>query len=237
MSDWRSGVTPEQMREVDRRAESEYGLLPIQLMENAGLAAARVAREILGPPLSGRAVRILAGPGNNGGDGLVAARRLRGWGADVSVVTAYDRDAPRGLSELQMTILDRLDLPVETWAGQSLGGCELLLDALLGFGVRGAPRGAVEEMILAAGETGTPILALDVPSGLDAELGTVPGAAVAATATVTLGLPKTGLAVPSAAPWVGDLWLADIGIPAGLLESLEVDTDGLFAAADLIRLG
>ncbi|HEV3231846.1 MAG TPA: NAD(P)H-hydrate epimerase [Candidatus Dormibacteraeota bacterium] len=236
MSDWRLGVTPDQMREVDQRAEQEYGLTPFLLMENAGLAAARVARTMLGP-VAGRAIRILAGPGNNGGDGLVAARRLFGWGAAVTVHTAYDRDAARGLSRVEMDILDRIEVPTETWAGQDLGDADLVIDALLGFGARDAPRDALEAMVLAANAGGRPVLALDVPTGLDPELGGAAGAAVVAAATVTLGLPKTGLLAPAAKPLVGRLWLADIGIPRGLLEAIGVDVAGLFADADIVDLG
>ena len=221
---------------MDRRAESEYGLTPFLLMENAGLATARAAREILGAPLSGRAIRILAGPGNNGGDGLVAARRLAGWGAEVTVVTSYDRDAPRGLSRVQMDVLDRQNLPTETWAGQDLGQAELLIDALLGSGASGAPRDAVEEMILAANAAGRPVLALDVPSGLDADAGWAMGAAAVATATLTLALPKTGLLAPGAGPMVGRLRLADIGIPRDLLTAIGIDVTGLFEDADIVDL-
>ena len=102
LTSWRLGVTPAQMREVDRRAEAEYGLGTMILMEVAGLGTARVARTVLRAPVGGRAVCILAGPGNNGGDGLCAARHLAGWGARVTVLTSYPGEDARGASAAQL---------------------------------------------------------------------------------------------------------------------------------------
>ena len=234
MTSWRLGLTPDQMREVDRLAESEYGIAPIQLMEIAGLQTARVAREILGPGLEGRAVSILAGKGNNGGDGLVAARRLQGWGANVTVTTSFALAEARGLAAQILPALRRADIGVVEWAGE-LPEADLHVDALLGFGVSGAPRGPVAEMIEALVDVAT-VLAVDVPSGLDALTGEALGSCVRATATVTLALPKTGLLTPRGAALVGSLYLADIGVPRGLLRRLGIDTTGLFARDDVMRL-
>ena len=235
MTSWRLGLTPDQMREVDRLAEAEYGIAPIQLMEVAGLQTARVAREILGPELASRAVCIVAGKGNNGGDGLVAARRLSGWGARVQVTTSFRLEEAQGLAAQNLRPLRLERVEIMAWAGH-LPQADLYVDALLGFGATAAPRGAVAEIVEAVGEAGR-VLALDVPSGLDARSGEVAGACVRAEATVTLALPKTGLLVPSAAGYVGRLHLADIGVPPGLLRRLGVDTAGLFAHEDIVVLG
>src|SRR5690349_7978388 len=117
LTSWRLGVSPDRMREVDRLADAEYGIAPIQLMEVAGLATARLARELLGKDLGSRAVCILAGKGNNGADGLVAARRLAGWGAGVVVRTSYDLDRAEGLTRANLAPLLRAGTDVAPWSG------------------------------------------------------------------------------------------------------------------------
>ena len=223
------------MREVDRAAEEDFGIAPLQLMEVAGLATARVARSLIGSPLTGRRVSILAGPGNNGGDGLVAARRLAGWGAAVTVVTSYPTDQARGLSEAQVRAVRQAGVGIRQWQGR-LDPADLHVDALLGFGAEGPPRGSIAEMIAAAAESGTTMLALDVPSGLDAATGRPAAGCVVAAATVTLALPKIGLLAPGARPFVGRLFLADIGVPTALLTAGGIDAQGLFDSDDIVEL-
>ena len=250
------------MREIDRLAEERYGIQDLVLMEVAGLAVGRVARDLLKPPISERAIVILAGPGNNGGDGLVAARRLLGWGAGVAVFTSYQLDQARGLSARQIEIATGAGVGVESWAvsdydvdsdpdqieeveaddevsadAADLRDYDLVIDALLGFGASGPPRSPVAEMIEAANESGTPILALDVPSGLDAATGEAASPCVEARATVTLALPKTGLLLDAARKHVGLLYLADIGVPWPLLADLGIEAEGLFAEDDIMILG
>lgn len=244
------------MRAIDRLAEKSYGLTPFLLMEVAGLATARVARMLLDPPLSERTVVILAGPGNNGADGLVAARRLTGWGVDVSVFTSYDLATARGIGETQLTMASEAGATVESWLSEDdielgiedeppediaadaadLGTYDLVIDALLGFGAEGEPRGTVAVMLEAAAACGRPILALDVPSGLNAETGDPAPIQVSAAATVTLALAKTGLLAEAARAYVGRLFLADIGIPRPLLADVGIDPEGLFEDGDLVEL-
>jgi hydroxyethylthiazole kinase-like uncharacterized protein yjeF len=235
LTSWRFGLTPDQMREVDRLAEADYGIAPIQLMEVAGLQTARVARQMLGPDLASRTVCIVAGKGNNGGDGLVAARRLSGWGARVQVTTSFAPEQTRGLAAQSLRALRLERVEVAAWAGR-LPEADLCIDALLGFGATGAPHGTVGEMIEALGGTFR-VLALDMPSGLDGKSGEVAGACTRAEVTVTLALPKTGLLTPAAEPYVGELQVADIGVPPGLLRRLGVDTTGLFDRGDITRVG
>lgn len=218
------------MREVDRLAEADYGIEPLQLMEVAGLQTARVAREILGP-LGDQAVCILAGKGNNGADGLVAARRLLGWGAEVEVTTSFRPQDAVGLVAHHLKCLRREGVEVNQWSGE-LPLADLYVDALLGFGATGAPRGSVAEIIDAL-PVGPGVLALDLPSGLDAETGEAAGACVVAYATVTLVAPKRGLMLPGALGPVGTLYVADIGVPPGLLWRLGIDPSGLFEEGDL----
>src|SRR5947209_10259330 len=149
------------MREVDRLAEAEYGIAPLQLMEVAGLQTARVAREMVGPRLEGRAVCILTGKGNNGGDGLVAARRLAGWGPTVTVMTSYPLAAAAGLSLGQLLAARAAGVECREWVSDAPpGGCDLYVDALLGFGASGAPRGVVAEMVAFLADAPVPALAL-----------------------------------------------------------------------------
>ncbi|HXO66931.1 MAG TPA: NAD(P)H-hydrate epimerase [Candidatus Dormibacteraeota bacterium] len=235
LTSWKSGVSPRQMREIDRAAEKDYGISPHLLMEVAGLATARVARSLIGSPLTGRRVCILAGPGNNGGDGLVAARRLAGWDATLTVITSYAGDAARGLSQSQLELARRAGAEIGEWRGE-IPRDELIIDALLGFGATGAPRGAIQEMIVAVNQANVPVLALDVPSGIDAASGAAAGDCIIAGATVTLALVKTGLLAPTARSFVGNLFLADIGIPPALLREVGVDARGLFASNDILEL-
>ncbi|MFN2462383.1 MAG: NAD(P)H-hydrate epimerase [Candidatus Dormibacteria bacterium] len=226
---WRLGVTPDEMREIDRIAEADFAIQPLQLMEVAGLQVARAAARLC-DGVAGKTMCILAGKGNNGADGLVAARRLAGWGARVEVLTSYPLDEASGMSAGHLRTLRKSSVVLRPWAGV-LPAADLYVDALLGFGSRGAPRGSVEQMIgaLPPGE----VLAVDVPSGLDAGTGDIPGACVRAEQTVTLALTKVGLLAPAAASHVGLLLLADIGVPRELIAGLGIDTAGLFETSDL----
>ena len=236
LRDWRQGVTPDEMRQVDRLAEEAFGLAPATLMESAGLAAARVARSILGATVPGKVIRILTGPGNNGGDGLVAARRLAGWGADVTVLTSYRLADARGLSAGLIPPVTGAGVAVEEWRGQTLQA-DLVVDALLGFGAAGDPRGAIAAMIESCGSIPPArLLAIDIPSGLDAATGLPSSPCVRAGTTVTLALPKVGLLQAEARPYVGRILVADIGIPESLLRQLGIDSRGLFAGGDMVTM-
>ncbi len=197
------------MREIDRIAIEETGPNLFQMMENAGRDLAELILERLGSRWRAARIVVLAGSGGNGGGGICAARHLANRGADVTVV----------LSEPQ-----RLT-PVTAWQHTMLGGTDsrsgsrlslgrqvidLVVDALIGYGLRSAPDGAARDLIRWANDSRATLVALDVPSGLDATTGAAPGEAVRAQVTMTLALPKTGLH----ASQVGELELADLGIPA-----------------------
>lgn len=233
-------ITAREMREVDRAMIEDLRIELIQMMESAGrnLAALGRARFLGGDP-SGAHVLVLCGAGNNGGGGLVAARRLHAWGARVQVITTRPTEAWLGVPEHQADIVERLGIPV-THAEQLtvLGEFDLVLDAILGIGLEGAPRPDAARLIEIANEIGAPVLSLDVPSGLDATSGTTPGEAVAATATMTLAAPKVGLQETSARPYVGELWVADLGVPPELWagSGLAYDVGPFFADDELVRL-
>ena len=234
-------LTTEQMVEVDRAMIEDLGIELIQMMENAGLGLAHLARErFLNRDPTGKKVTVLAGPGGNGGGALVCARRLVGWGVNVEVVLSRPDEAFAQVPGHQLAILRKMGVPCSV-AGDSDAprSTDLVIDGLIGYNLRGAPRGAAADLIRWANAQGSPVLSLDVPSGVDAGSGEVFDPAVRATATLTLALPKTGLRSPDAEGCVGELYLADIGVPPSLYASpslgLEVSSR-LFATGDIVRL-
>lgn len=230
-------VSAADMRRIDELAESTYHIRLIQMMENAGRSLARWVRDhVLGGSAAGGKVLVLAGPGGNGGGGLVAARRLTAWGAEVHLALAAKPNQLAPVSRHQFDATRAMAIhgvdPTGPWPQ-----IEVIVDALLGYSLVGAPRPPIDEMIQLANRSGSPIVALDLPSGLHPDNGIPTVPTIQALATVTLALPKTGLLFESAAPYVGDLWLADLGLPAELYSEagLTVPSD-LFAEDDLIQL-
>ncbi len=206
-------LTAAEMAEVDRAAIEDYGIDVLSLMENAGAGVAGLARKMLGGEVAGRRICCLVGKGNNGGDGLVAARRLHGWGAKVTVVLGEERTELRDVPAKQFEFVSKAKIPVGRSDGE-LAGADLLVDALLGYGSKGDPREPVAELIRRANVSGTPALAVDIPSGLDATTGEPGEPCVVAKATVTFGLPKVGFLNPKARRFLGELYLADISLPS-----------------------
>jgi NAD(P)H-hydrate epimerase len=216
-------VTAEQMREVDRIAVEEFGLGILQMMENAGRNLAQNVLDML----SGKKgeVTILVGSGGNGGGGLCCARHLHNRGYKVSVLLDREADALVGAACSQLKILaaagvepmDPLKVEEVMWRS------ELVVDALIGYGLRGAPGGKTAELIRLCLQNAARVLSLDVPSGLNATTGEMPGPAISPDRTLTLALPKTGLLnVP------GDLYLADIGIPPEVYQPLGISFEPFF---------
>ena len=224
-------VTREEMKLIDSVASSAYGIQPLVLMENAGREVAEAVQEVLRDLRGGPGpVAVFASTGNNGGDGLVAARHLANAGYPVVVLfvgRSLDTLTPETAANLK--ILKRMGLPVDEIrhplgaheAADRCGGVAAVVDALLGTGFS-AISGGLREPIISAIDTiermGAPVIAADIPSGLDANTGEVIGKAVHATRTVAFGLPKKGFFAPSAAAYVGRLTVADIGFPRALLD-------------------
>jgi NAD(P)H-hydrate epimerase len=226
-------ATP-QMAEVDRLMIEEYGILLIQMMENAGRNLAELARQMLNGRLTDRKIVVLCGAGNNGGGGMVAARHLHNRGADVRVEFVGDPQRLKDIPAQQWRILQTMGLAKND--DPDLARADLIVDALIGYGLTGDPRGPVAEWIERAQAARRPILSLDTPSGLDATTG-IPGhPCIRASATLTLALPKTGLLALSARSFVGDLYLADIGVPPELYRRLGLDIGPLFADDTIMRI-
>lgn len=208
-------VSSEQMRELDRIATEETGPSLLQMMENAGRSLALVAIEQMGPRWRSARVVILAGSGGNGGGGICAGRHLANHGVGVSLCLSNPRDFSEAAAvqrkifqstpgkEAQIVDIEHLE-------------ADLILDALIGYGLKSAPRGTTAELIAWAGTRDVPILALDVPSGIDANTGEASGAFICPTWTMTLALPKLGLLPQN----TGHLLLADIGIPVAAFRRL-----------------
>ncbi len=233
-------LTTEQMIEVDRAMVEDLRIELIQMMENAGRHLAHLARQrFLGGDPTGRAVTVLAGTGGNGGGALVAARLLHGWGARVVVGTTRPAERFTPVPSHQLEIVSRLGLPVHA-AGEMgrVGKPDLILDGVVGYRLKGAPRGGAATLIEWANAQGTDLLALDAPSGVDTTTGTVFDPAIRATATLTLALPKTGLRAPSVERHVGELYLADIGVPPSVYAepALGLTVGAVFARSEVIRL-
>jgi len=227
------------MREVDRLMVEEMGISLLQVMENAGRALAEQARRMLGGDVGGRRIAVLVGPGGNGGGGLAAARRLSIWGAEVRVVLGRTRDAIQGVPAHQLAALDRMQVeihgPPKIGADAGLAA-DLVIDALIGYSLRGAPQEPMATLIRQANGSGTPVLALDIPSGLNADTGQPSDPTIRAAATLTLALPKVGLLAPPAREWTGDLYLADISVPEAVYRRLGLQVGPIFRRGDLVPL-
>ncbi len=216
-------IFPREMAELDRAA-AEEGIPTLELMERAGRAVAEQARDMLGGLCAGRRVVVAAAKGNNGGDGLVAARYLASWGARVEVFLLAGPDELSPDAAANYRRFREQGGQVRTGDTSLLEGmlreADLAVDALFGFGFRGRAEGPFAEAIEALNRSGVPVLSVDLPSGVDASTGAVDGPAVRATRTVTLAWPKVGLYLYPGAEFVGELAVADIGIPLHLLHSL-----------------
>jgi NAD(P)H-hydrate epimerase len=229
------------MSHVDRIMTTDLGVDVLQLMELAGHAVAVWARgQHLGGDARGTRVLALAGSGGNGGDALVAARLLHAWGAEVAIWLSHDPATLHGAAAHQARSLAALGLPVVPPASADapirLPAADLSIDGLLGFGLDGPPTGPAARLIAAANDHPAPTLAIDLPSGLDARSGEPYAPCIRASSTLTLALPKTGLLAPGARAVVGDLAVADIGIPPEVYARLGIAIGPLFSAASIIRV-
>lgn len=233
-------LSTEQMIEVDRAMMEDFKIELIQMMENAGRNLAHLARMrfLCGDP-RGKRVVVLAGTGGNGGGALVAARRLHNWGAEVNVYITRPAPDFTPVPALQLDILRRMQIHIGFAADlANQHGCDVILDGVIGYSLKGAPRGTAAELIRWANAQEAPILALDAPSGVDTTTGTAYDPAIRATATMTLALPKQGFLAPSIAAQLGELYVADISVPPSLYAepALGLNIGPLFAQEDIVRL-
>jgi NAD(P)H-hydrate epimerase len=232
-------VTAAQMARVDRIMGDTYGVAPVQLMEHAGHAVATFTR-ILFPDadaLDGE-VLVLAGSGGNGGDALVAARFLAGWGAKVTVVLAKPAGELTGLTATHLQSLQALGVAILDGADVSaLPDADVIIDGLLGFSTTAAPTGTTAHLVELANDHEGYLLSIDVPSGMDATSGEGFSPCIVASGTLTLGLPKTGLMRDEAVELTGSLILVDIGVPPAAYAHIGITVpDDLFSSTWMVPL-
>jgi NAD(P)H-hydrate epimerase len=237
-------VTSEQMREIDHLME-QYQITQLLTMENAGRNLATLARSnFLQGDVLNKKIFVFTGSGGNGGGGLVAARFLFNWGAYVNVFMTKTVEELNGPTKHQALILENMGVPLHS--ASSLTDinypidADLIIDAVIGYSLKGEPRGDAGTMIIFANSTHVPILSLDIPSGLNATTGeTYEDLTIKASATMTLGLLKKGLYHETAKEFVGELYLADIGIPREVYKeaNLPAHERGIFHKGSILKIG
>ena len=240
-------VTAEEMRSIDVYTIQEVGVPGVVLMENASLGVVHAIEGFRDEniPSSHRpfTVSIFVGRGNNGGDGLVVARHLanRGYNVRTYLMAEPDKFAGDALTNLQIAHNMRLPMEYILSAEQldihkkDIAASDLLVDAIFGTGLKGAVRGLAASVIEFLNSTGVPVIAIDLPSGLEAGKGRIEGSCVRATVTVTMALPKRGLLLYPGAGFVGELQVVDIGVPPEVVESQNIPVD-LIQAPDAAKL-
>ena len=242
-------VTAAEMRQIDQDTIEGIGIPGIVLMETAGSAIVRAIEQHY---RTYQRIGIFAGKGNNGGDGIVIARQLAHIGRDVRLFLVSSPDSFTGEAQINLQIAKRLTasfgLQVAPKGGlrieeilteaalesdtslNSIKSCELLVDAIFGTGLRGAVRDPIATVINAINRLPTPILSVDLPSGLDADTGHPLGTCVQADRTVTIGLPKRGLLMHPGAELAGKLEVVDIGFPEQVVEAQNIEVNWTTAA-------
>ena len=212
-------VTAVEMAEVDRVAVEEFGLGIIQMMEHAGRTLSRIAIES-----DADRITVVAGGGGNGGGGLACARHLAARDRLHRVVLDRSPATYEGAPATQLRLLERMDIELVDAAATpddsaaAITDADRIIDALIGYGLTGPPRGIAAELIAAIESAAAPVTALDIPSGVDATTGEAAGAVVTPGTTVTLAVPKSGLL-----PLDHRLVCADLGVPAGVYEAVGIE--------------
>ena len=221
-------LTCEQSRQVDRRATEEYGMSGLVLMENAGRGVADRLCELTAAGDDSGPIVICCGRGNNAGDGFVIARHLDLRGHGVRVLLWAEPAELTGDAAANFGILAKSGVPIEVFGGEcdearlerQLAGAAWIVDALLGTGARGEPRSPIDAVIDQLNAAATPILAIDLPSGLDCDTGTPAVHTIRAAVTCTFVSAKPGFFVPGADRYTGRLHVLDIGTPRKLIEEI-----------------
>ncbi len=221
-------LTREDSRKVDDYTINTIGIPGVVLMENAGSTIFQKVMEMLNAR-GGLSVYVLAGKGNNGGDGFVVARYLLAQNVDVRVFHVGGEDEYSGDAKTNFQILRKLTGQLhQVGSVQDLNDfttdmlpADVVVDGLLGTGIQGAPRSPYDGFIEWINSYNAPTVAVDIPSGVDANTGEIPGKAVAAEATVTMGYAKTGLLFSPGREFAGDVLVADISIPPSALDEAE----------------
>ena len=216
-------MTREQVRAIDAWAINELGIPGVVLMENAGRSCAQLIKDTLADAAEPK-VCIFCGTGNNGGDGYVIARHLVNVGCGVTVVVCGDRSRIGGDAKINLDILDRMGLSIDQLnpadnhavvrAEEFTAGADMIVDSLFGTGLSGQIRDDYRQLIKSINASNCPILAVDIPSGLDCDAGRPLGIAIEASWTITFVAVKKGFTCAQAAQYTGEIFVASIGIAA-----------------------
>ncbi|MFH1541705.1 MAG: NAD(P)H-hydrate epimerase [bacterium] len=200
-----AGWTRSEAQAFDCQAQEKLGLSSLILMENAGRSVAEIAITM------GKSFAVVCGVGNNGGDGLVAARHLLNAGCKVQVFLIGDPQKLKPDPKINYSILQKMGQKIETDLPQQIEA-DLIVDAIFGIGLETEVRASEQQIIRAINKSGKPVLAVDIPSGLDVDTGEVLGVAIKATKTVTFLAPKIGFALAQGPEYCGEVIVRDIGI-------------------------
>ena len=214
-------MTREQVRAVDAWAINELGIPGVVLMENAGRSCAEFIKGKLAD-IAEPKVCIFCGTGNNGGDGYVIARHLINAGFGATVVVCGDRTKIKGDAKINLDVLDRMGLSIDRLnpaqgnvverAGQFTAGADMIVDSLFGTGLSGQIRDDYGQLIECINGRNCPVLAVDIPSGLDCDAGQPLGVAIEASWTITFVAVKKGFTCAQAVQYTGEIFVASIGV-------------------------
>jgi NAD(P)H-hydrate epimerase len=218
-------LSSRQVKEVDALAQERFGISLDWLMEAAGWQVARFCP---------KRTAVVCGVGNNAGDGLAAARHLHRWGK-LAGVSCIDLARLQGSAAKELVALRRIG--VEVASDLRLEAADAVVDAIFGTGLSRRPEGKFAAWIDTINSSQRQVIAIDVPSGLDADSGVAYAPTVQVDTTVTLGLPKPGLLIADGPRVAGDIWVADIGVPFEAYAALGLQVPAqLFALGDRVRL-
>lgn len=228
-------LTRQQMRDFDAWAINNAGIAGVILMENAGRGCSEIVISEL-KKIGGKRLCIFCGTGNNGGDGFVIARHMKNAGFEVKIILCGSGSKIKGDAGINYKIACGMNIPIEELAPactdieriieNSAGNCDLLADAIFGTGFCGELRGGFDRIVKTINSLNKPIIAVDIPSGLDCDTGIAAGEAIKAIITVTFAAAKKGFASPASVQYTGRVYIASIGIEPTLKDNLKSASGG-----------
>jgi NAD(P)H-hydrate epimerase len=230
-------LTSKRMQELDRIMVGEYHIELLVMMENAGRALALLAKRFLNESVERKRILVMAGKGNNGGGGLASARHLHNWGANVEVILSSPRNDLAEAPAKQLRILEKMHISIHEQVNEIRTHIfALIIDSLLGYNQMGNPRGRVADLVEFANASCTPILSLDIPTGLDPNTGRHNNPCIKAIQTLTLAIPKVGLLRKQARPYVGEVFLTDISVPRKLYMKFGIARRSMFSQSTILQI-
>ena len=233
-------ITKEEMIEVDRLMVEKYKISLIQMMENAGRNLASLSRNLFfNSNVTNKRILVLTGHGANGGGGLVCARHLINWGADVKIIITKNENDFIGVPKHQLDILKNMEASVYQFDNYpKTFNADLIIEALVGYSLSGNPKGVVKEIIDYVNKLSAKKISLDVPAGIDLFAGKVMEPTINADAVLTLALPKRGMEKREIKKQIKSLYLADISVPPSLYKLLlsNLKTEHIFSNSEIVKV-